>query len=223
MRKTVLLLASMSLTVLLASGVALAITKNCVAGADDCVGTNNPDTLNGSDVDDWIYGLSGDDKLYGNAGDDPIRGGKGNDTIRGGGGADFVAYDLQGEDKIYGGGGADFLVDDSQRCAPDCVGDRNLLDGGEGNDYLQGHNKLFGGPGNDEIYGVFVYGGNRVMRGGLGTDVIRSSGSAADTIYAQDGERDEISCGAKTDTVYFDAGIDSVNPANCERRISEPQ
>jgi Ca2+-binding RTX toxin-like protein len=91
-----------------------------------------------------------------------------------------------------------------------------LLAGGAGKDYLQGHSKLFGGLGNDEIYGVFVYGGNRVMRGGAGTDVISSIGRATDTIYAQDGERDEISCGPKTDTVYYDEGIDSVNLSNCE-------
>jgi hypothetical protein len=85
MRKPVLLMASMALAMLLVSGVALAAIVNCEEGASDCVGTNNPDTLNGSDGEDWMYGLRGDDKLYGNAGGDPIRGGRGNDTIRGGG------------------------------------------------------------------------------------------------------------------------------------------
>lgn len=224
MRKTILLLSSGTLVVLLTVGVAFAAVVNCEAGADTCVGTNNPDTLNGSGVGDWMYGLSGDDKLHGNAGEDAFRGGKHGDTIRGGEGSDFVAYDLAGEDKIYGDGGDDFLVDDSQRCtqAGDCVGDRNLLVGGEGVDHLQGHNKLYGGPGNDEIYGVYFYGGSRVMSGGTGTDVISSQGLVTDTIYAQDGERDEISCGAKTDTVYYDKGIDAVNSSNCERRIAQP-
>jgi Ca2+-binding RTX toxin-like protein len=224
MRKTVLLLASSALVVLLAAGVALAAVVNCVAGADECVGTNNPDTLNGSEVGDSMEGRSGDDRLYGNAGSDDFDGGRHEDTIRGGEGEDFVSYDLAGEDKIYGDGGQDFLVDDSQRCAPsgDCVGDRNLLVGGEGGDYLQGHSRLYGGPGNDEIYGVYFYGGSRVMSGGTGTDVISSQGRVADTIYAQDGERDEISCGPKTDKVYYDAGIDSVDSGNCERRIAQP-
>jgi Ca2+-binding RTX toxin-like protein len=70
MRKTVLLVASMALAMLLVSGVAYAITKNCRAGADFCVGTNNEDTLNGSEVRDRIYGLKADDKLYGNGGND---------------------------------------------------------------------------------------------------------------------------------------------------------
>jgi hypothetical protein len=39
MRRTILLLATMSLTLLVASGVALAVTK---------VGTNGPDTLRGT-------------------------------------------------------------------------------------------------------------------------------------------------------------------------------
>ena len=224
MRKPVLLLVSGTLVVLLAAGVAFAAVVNCVEGADECVGTNNPDTLNGSAVEDVMDGRSGDDKLNGNAGADAFDGGKHEDTIRGGEGEDFVACDLEGEDRIYGGGGSDFLVDDSQRCnlAGDCVGDRNLLVGGEGVDHLQGHNRLHGGPGNDEIYGVYFHGGSRVMSGGTGIDVISSQGRVSDTIYAQDGERDEISCGPKTDKVYYDEGIDSVNVGNCERRVAKP-
>jgi Ca2+-binding RTX toxin-like protein len=224
MRKTVVLLTSAALAVLLTAGVAFAAIVDCEAGADECVGTNNHDTLNGSEVGDGMYGRSGEDKLFGNAGEDVFNGGKHDDTIRGGEGSDFVAYGLAGEDKIYGGGGDDFLVDDSQRCTLSgaCVGDHNLLVGGEGVDHLQGHNRLYGGPGNDEIYGVYFYGGSRAMSGGTGTDVISSQGRVADTIYAQDGERDEIFCGPKTDTVYYDEGIDSVNTSNCERRITQP-
>lgn len=224
MRKSVLPLASGTLVLLLAAGVAFAAVVTCAEGADECVGTSNPDTLNGSAVKDVMDGRGGDDKLYGNAGADAFDGGKHEDTIWGGEGEDFVAYDLEGEDEIYGGGDSDFLVDDSQRCTPagDCVGDRNLLVGGEGVDYLQGHNRLHGGPGNDEIYGAYFYRGSRVMSGGTGTDVISSQGRVLNTIYAQDGERDEISCGPKTDKVYYDEGMDSVNCDNCERRIAKP-
>jgi len=41
-------------------------------------------------------------------------------------------------------------------------------------------------------------------------------------VYAQDGERDEIDCEGNTDTVYYDAGIDVVNPFTCENRITAP-
>lgn len=43
------------------------------------------------------------------------------------------------------------------------------------------------------------------------------------TVYAQDGEHDTISWGSSPDdTLYYDAGIDSVNPARCERPITGP-
>jgi hypothetical protein len=50
MRRTILLLATMSLTLLVASGVALALTK---------VGTNGPDTLKGTNGADNLLGNGG--------------------------------------------------------------------------------------------------------------------------------------------------------------------
>jgi hypothetical protein len=35
-----------------------------------------------------------------------------------------------------------------------------------------------------------------------------------------DNTRDTIGCGGGTHTVYYDSGIDSVNPTNCENRIA---
>lgn len=69
--------------------------------------------------------------------------------------------------------------------------------------------------------GAYAFGGSRVIRGGSGEDRISSSGDVADTIYARDGDRDTVSCGPKEDTVYFDKGIDTVNPINCEKRIAQ--
>jgi Ca2+-binding RTX toxin-like protein len=227
-RRTILLLASISLAVLLACGVALAATVDCVAGEVSCVGTKNDDTLNGSDERDEMYGSGGDDLLLGNGGDDELLGYRGKDTIRGGEGEDTVYYQDQGVDKIYGGGRDDELTDASVHCTGTshswrCFDDENLLRGGRGDDYLSGNTKLFGGPGDDELYVSYPYKGTRtILDGGPGLDTIEGAGSV-DTIYAQDGEQDEISCGGDKDTVYFDKGIDSVNSINCERRISEPQ
>jgi Ca2+-binding RTX toxin-like protein len=220
--RKLVLLASIVLAVLLAAGVAFAATVNCVEGEDFCVGTNKDDTLNGSEVTDRIYGLGGIDQLFGNGGDDKLLGGKGTDTIKGGEGADTASGQTQGADKIYGEGGDDDLSDDSWVCRDRCIDDKNLLDGGDGEDYLYGDNKLYGGPGNDEVHGAYAFQGNRLIDGGSGTDTISSAGKATDTIYAQDGERDVISCGPKTDTVYYDGGIDSVNPVSCERRFTQP-
>ena len=55
MRRTVLLLATMALTLLVASGVALAVTK---------IGTNGPDTLSGTNGSDSLFGKGGNDTLF---------------------------------------------------------------------------------------------------------------------------------------------------------------
>jgi Ca2+-binding RTX toxin-like protein len=157
-----------------------------------------------------------------------LLGGKGDDTMRGGEGVDALSVGgRQGADKVYGEGGWDYLDDASLRCTrrKGCVYDRNLLAGGDGNDWLIGHAKIYGGPGDDQLFGSHVYPGERagprIIDGGPGNDYI-DSGQTEDTIYAQDGERDEIRCGGKTDTVYYDAGIDAVNLAACENRITQP-
>lgn len=115
------------------------------------------------------------------------------------------------------------LADISFRCTKKrgCLDDKNLLDGGEGNDDILGQNKLYGGPGDDTLEAGGFDKTPTTLDGGPGLDTIIGSGSP-DTIFAQDGERDEIDCEGKKDIVYYDAGIDSVNPATCERRITQP-
>ena len=55
MRRTMLLLATMALTMLVASRVALAVTR---------IGTEGPDTLRGTKGDDNLLGHSGNDVLF---------------------------------------------------------------------------------------------------------------------------------------------------------------
>ncbi len=213
MRKSVLLLASMALALVLVSGVAWAVTKDCTPAPDYCIGTADPDTLKGSAERDRIYGLEGGDDLFGNGGDDFVRGEEGDDTLIGGVGVDNLDGQ-QGRNKIYGGKGGDDLN-------ADWAGPNRIL-GGEGDDDLYGNGKLDGGPGSDYIEGSHAHGrSERILIGGPGTDRILSNKFADDTIYAEDGERDVISCGGGEDTVYFDKGIDSVNPLNCENRIGK--
>lgn len=112
MRRAVLLLAMMTVALLVASGVALAVTKSCEADVQ-CFGTKKADTLNGSEGndsmygkgrgdtlngfggDDHLYGQSGADKLFGGPGKDDLSGGPGNDTLDGGSGGEF------GDDDYY--------------------------------------------------------------------------------------------------------------------------
>jgi Ca2+-binding RTX toxin-like protein len=75
MRRTILLLATMALTLLVASGVALAVNK---------IGTDGPDTLSGTNGDDNLLGLGGNDDLFSLAGNDNLLGGPGKDEIFGG-------------------------------------------------------------------------------------------------------------------------------------------
>ena len=86
---------------------------------------------------------------------------------------------------------------------------------------MGGQNKLYGGPGDDTLDGAGFKETRAIFDGGPGLDRI-NGGSSLDTIYAQDGERDVVSCGGNKDTVYFDGGVDSVNPTTCERRITQP-
>jgi hypothetical protein len=104
------------------------------------------------------------------------------------------------------------------------------LDGGGGNDVLKAYDMndtVSGGPGDDRLEGGL---GNDTVTGGPGKDTIMGDASSSycsylgsckvpfgnDTIYAQDGEVDQIDCGIGEDTAYVDP-IDVVT--NCETVI----
>jgi Ca2+-binding RTX toxin-like protein len=100
MRKSVLLLASIALAVLLASGVALA--ANIKGDENDNVlllGTSSRDTINPFGGNDRVYALGGNDDIRHSYGNDYIFGGTGDDTLRGG-------FD---NDVIWGGPGKDLI------------------------------------------------------------------------------------------------------------------
>ncbi len=103
MRRTVLLLALVVLGLLLASGVALAVNKQCTGYP--CYGTDDADTLYeraGNGVDDRIYSKPGNDIVRVNAfssDNDIIFGGMGRDTLN--------ADDGDKRDEVYGERGFD--------------------------------------------------------------------------------------------------------------------
>lgn len=99
MKKTVLLLASLAVAVLLASGVALAATVNGSSGDDTLYGTQNKDNINPFGGRDIVYALSGADSVRHSYDNDYILGGRGDDTLRGG-------FD---NDHIWGGPGRDLI------------------------------------------------------------------------------------------------------------------
>lgn len=226
MRRTVLLLASTALAVLLVSGVALAATVTCIGGTE-CKGTGERDTLYGTQERDVMYGYKLEDRLYGYRGIDQMFGGEGSDTFYGGLGNDYSEEDQRGYDTFYGEGGNDYFID---RLGPnrvlggggsDRLHSRGTLLGGPGHDYLEGL-KLRGGPTRDSLYLGSVDGrripGRVEAFGGPGNDTFRDStitpGSpvAYDRIIKGGTGRDFVNLQSPDDdTIYLaDGELDTV-------------
>jgi Ca2+-binding RTX toxin-like protein len=111
MRRAVILLAAIALTVVVGGGVAVAATIRCDGGK--CVGTNRHDSMFGTnrhdaifarDGGDFVSGRRGADNLNGQDGDDEVLGGWGDDWVKGGRHDDEVEGGL-GNDRITGGSG----------------------------------------------------------------------------------------------------------------------
>jgi Ca2+-binding RTX toxin-like protein len=145
MRRTIVLLATMALTLLVASGVALAVTRIGTDGPDTLRGTIGDDNLIGQGGNDTLLSLAGDDTLLGGPGKDVVNGGNlaepfaGNKTLVGGKGNDAVQGGL-GSDNVLGGEGNDFMVDGEFE--PPAV--KDTLSGADGNDVLNVANKPAG-------------------------------------------------------------------------------
>src|SRR5215217_2283879 len=113
MRRTIVLLATMALTLLVASGVAWAVNKIGTDGPDNLMGTNGADNLFGKGGNDDLFGLKGRDKnLVGGHGNDAILAGQGADNVLAGGGNDeIIDGDIleSSHDNISGGAGNDYF------------------------------------------------------------------------------------------------------------------
>ena len=145
MRRTILAVATMALTMLVASGVALAVTKIGTEGPDTLKGTNEADTLLGKNGNDRIFRLRGNDNLLGGAGKDVVFGGElvngnllvrvGDKNLVGGPGNDWVLGGL-GADNVVGGDGNDLVSDGILQ-----ESSRDTLSSGDGNDVILVDNK----------------------------------------------------------------------------------
>ena len=129
----------MGMALCLSAGVAFALTVDCTAGRG-CVGTDGPDTLNGSAGGDDMDGRQDGDDLFGNDGSDWMSGDAyapadtstdGDDRILGGiGGDGMVGYG--GDDQLSGGEGRDFI---DARENSDNPGE-DTVTGGRSNDFI---------------------------------------------------------------------------------------
>jgi len=119
MRRTIVLLSTMALTLLVASGVALAVTRIGTDGPDTLRGTKGDDNLLGQGGNDTFVGLGGTDNLLGGTGKDLMYGGykdatgTGDDILVGGSGNDAI-FGSQGSNNIVGEEGNDLLVDGNE-------------------------------------------------------------------------------------------------------------
>ena len=137
MRRIVLLLASIALTVVMASGVALAVNKVGTDGRDFLSGTNRDDNLVGRGGNDVLSALAGEDNLLGGEGKDVVtaetlrgRSYGGEKNMDGGRGNDFV-FGGKSSDNLVGGGGNDYLID-GYEVNPK----KDVVSAGDGNDGL---------------------------------------------------------------------------------------
>jgi Ca2+-binding RTX toxin-like protein len=225
MRKTILVVASVALAMLVAGGVAWAATIQCPNGNifghwRQCWGTPKADTMHGTRLKDEMHGNRGADTMYGRAENDILYGDQGADAMYGHGGGNSL-WAGSGPDKLYGGPARDFQL---------------------GN---RGSDKLFGGAGDDELWGAHYINGpdysDDYIHGGRGMDEIRASlenpnlpkdviHRGVDRIYGERGDdtinvagnaevgdsaKEIVDCGPGTDEVWFDEGVDVVKD-NCE-------
>jgi hypothetical protein len=231
MRRIIVVLAAMAAMVVVYAGAALAANITCPGGPIVCAGTEQNDRITGSQVDDNIQALGGLDVVTARAGDDGVDGGRNRDDIFGGPGGDGLFGGL-GPDDIQGGRGT--TASSEPPYTFDCTLTEDetgpVLAFTEGTQFLVGDNNLVGAPGgNDDLDGGidndFLGGdaGRNDLSGSGGDDCLlltgdanerASGGDGDDLIEAQDGNADDVICGAGDDWVEADAN-DRV-AANCE-------
>lgn len=153
-------------------GVAVNVPLECsninFAG-DPIFGTENNDTLFGTNGNDLIIGLEGNDNLFGSNGMDCIIGGLGADKINGGNGKDYL-FGSDGNDDINGSNNEDQIFGESGNDKINGSNGDDRIFGGSGKDKIDGSNGddyIEGNEGNDEIKGS---NGDDMLLGGLDVD-----------------------------------------------------
>jgi hypothetical protein len=141
MRKTMLVVASAALAMVVLGGVAWAATIRCPDYRPDnveCNGTPGDDTLYGTSNANVMYGWDGRDTMYGYNRMDWIQGGKGKDKVFGGRGDDGGLsggvlgngfYPDASDDYVHGGRDSDIIIALAQ-------GGVDRLYGERGNDFF---------------------------------------------------------------------------------------
>ncbi|QOG11363.1 Ig-like domain-containing protein [Arcobacter sp. FWKO B] len=98
-------------------------------------GSDNVDTIHGTNSDNRIYGFDGDDKIYTGEGNNLVRAGSGDDVIYSGSGNNII-YGGSGNDTIISEGGKDLLFGEEGNDKFVFDAQTSYIDGGEGYDTL---------------------------------------------------------------------------------------
>ena len=159
------------------------------------------DTIRTGDDADTIFGDDGNDSIDAGVDADLVYGGAGNDTIIGSEGADTI-FGEAGDDLIYGG--LDNTIVDPLDL-PDAIdlrplNNRDLIDGGAGNDTIHGgddNDTVFGGIGDDLLFGGVD---NDLLDGGDGNDAL--NGDQGDDRLQGGGGNDTLTGGTGNDTMF---------------------
>lgn len=182
----------MSISIILASGMALAAT---------IVGDNNANTITGTADPDTLLGYGGDDTITGLGGTDTVSGGDGDDNLYGGNESMAAGFDDNvtggaGNDSLTGGPGADDLV------------------GGPGNDIiLEGPindaaaDSVSGGAGNDSIKVASSPASKDSVACGDGVDEVEADSLDAVSPDCENVERMTITAAQATDPPPGSDGI----------------
>ncbi|HYP67295.1 MAG TPA: hypothetical protein VEP67_03470, partial [Thiobacillaceae bacterium] len=220
---------------------ALATGFNWTAGSYDTLANGVPSSYSDaprnrldSDQGNLIDSGAGDDFIAAGAGADYVHGGAGRDWIWGMD-QDDVLFGDSDNDWIYGDGNQPSVVDSVVWASPENHGN-DIIDGGDGDDYLFGQGKddiILGGQGNDRVWGDDLtaaeldpaYHGNDYLDGGAGDDQIVGGGKddmliggdGNDTLWGDDDAtnlpeqyqgNDILMGGAGGDQLYGGAGND---------------
>ncbi|MEM8615672.1 MAG: hypothetical protein AAGF20_01940, partial [Pseudomonadota bacterium] len=195
-------------------------------------GTENVDTLTGSEFDDTLNGLEENDRLTGKAGDDILNGGDGRDTIVDGNGDDTINGDAgndrlfvgDGADTVDGGTGQDFVS--YKLSDAGVIIDLNILSNNNGDamgdtytsvERFKGSDfddRMIGSTGNDDFFGNA---GNDFMRGREGNDTL-IGGEGDDDLRGNIGD-DLLKGGLDNDTLYGNEGNDILNGQEGDDRL----
>jgi Ca2+-binding RTX toxin-like protein len=229
--RAALALAVVTISLVLASGVAIAATVNCPNKAGRlCVGTAQNDTMYGTARRDDIRAYGGDDEVRARANNDWLAGGAGDDTVRGGRGDDIFGFTgAWGQDSLGDASGTDTLdfaalasplvvnliasADDEIQAEENTVNWRSSVVvervfGGSGSDRVvanDARNLLVGNGGGDDLSGG---GGKDILRGGRDFDFLRGGRGADHLEGGSAGDSFIFEDGWGTDVVADGSGFD---------------